>query len=136
MTSIMARVGVPKTSSMVAAVCRASCSLAGRTPARLSSACSLQQRRLHPHQAREWTVVATLAAHNLGVALVPHLAQLPPHLPVTRTPMAGAATLSRRFLTVTRRGSRDHPTIAATLAILDTLATEHGRQTGNRARAR
>lgn len=101
----------------------AACNIAGFTPT-------------IAHQAREWTVVATLAAHNLGVALVPHLAQLPPHLPVTRTPMAGAATLSRRFLTVTRRGSRDHPTIAATLAILDTLATEHGRQTGNRARAR
>ncbi len=75
------------------------------------------------HQAREWTVVASLVAHDLGIALVPRLAQLPPHLGVVRTPLAGSHTPTRRFLTATRRGSREHPAIAAALALLDDLAT-------------
>lgn len=77
------------------------------------------------HQAREWTVVASLVAHDLGIALAPRLAQLPPGLPATRTPLTGdTATPLRRFLTVTRRGSREHPAIAAAGAALVALAAE------------
>jgi DNA-binding transcriptional LysR family regulator len=70
------------------------------------------------HQAREWSVVAALVAHDLGIALVPRRAPLPPEHALRRTPLTGSATLSRSFLTVTRRGSRGHPTIAAALHIL------------------
>jgi len=75
------------------------------------------------HQAREWTVVATLVAHNLGIALLPRLAQLPPGLNVTRTPLTGTPTPSRRFLTATRRGNREHPAITAAMTVLGTLLT-------------
>jgi DNA-binding transcriptional LysR family regulator len=76
------------------------------------------------HEAREWTVVASLVAYNLGIALVPRLAQLPPQSHVMRTPLTDTATPSRQLLTVTRRGSREHTTIAAALTLLGTLATE------------
>lgn len=76
------------------------------------------------HQAREWTVVVTLVAHNLGIALLPRLAQLPPGLRVTRTPLTGTSTPSRRFLTATRRGNREHPAIASAMTVLGTLLTD------------
>ena len=53
--------------------------------------------------------LAHLVAHGLGVALVPRLA------------LAGGAP-SRKLLTCTRAGARDHPAIAATLAELATVA--------------
>ncbi|WP_314174559.1 LysR family transcriptional regulator [Streptomyces winkii] len=79
------------------------------------------------HEAREWSVVASLVAHGLGVALVPHLAQLPPHLDLVRTPLTGRYVPRRRFLSVVRRGSDGHPAIAAALALLDELAAKQGR---------
>jgi molybdate transport repressor ModE-like protein len=86
----------------------AACSNAGFTP-------SIQ------HQASEWSVVANLVAHNLGIALVPRLAELPPHLALSRIPIAGPHTPYRHFLSCTRRGSREHPTIAAALAAIDEI---------------
>jgi DNA-binding transcriptional LysR family regulator len=77
------------------------------------------------HQAREWTVVASLVARGLGIALVPRLAQLPPQLPVARTPLTGPVIPARQFLTVARAGSRQHPAIAAALSIIDDLSAEH-----------
>lgn len=71
------------------------------------------------HEASEWSVVATLVAHHLGVALIPRLAELPPHLALTRVPVAGPYTPFRHFLSVTRRGSREHPTVAAAIAAVD-----------------
>ncbi len=41
-------------------------------------------------------------------------------------PLTSPALLSRRFLTVTRHGSRDHPAIATALTTLDTLAANRG----------
>jgi DNA-binding transcriptional LysR family regulator len=73
------------------------------------------------HNALEWNAIAHLVAHGLGVALVPRLAYLPPHLPITRVELAGGAP-SRKLLTCTRAGARDHPAIAATLAELATVA--------------
>jgi DNA-binding transcriptional LysR family regulator len=84
----------------------AACSNAGFTPS-------------IAHEASEWSVVANLIGHRLGVALVPQLAELPPHLTLTRVPIAGPHTPYRHFLSVTRRGSREHPTIAAAAATLD-----------------
>jgi DNA-binding transcriptional LysR family regulator len=73
------------------------------------------------HHALEWNAIAHLIAHRLGVGLVPRLAYLPPHLPITRVPLAGGAP-SRKLLTCTRAGGREHPAIAATLAELATVA--------------
>jgi DNA-binding transcriptional LysR family regulator len=70
------------------------------------------------HEALEWTAVAHLVGHGLGVSLVPRLARLPDQPPVVRTPLTGAAAPTRRFVTVTRCGSRAAPAIAAGLALL------------------
>jgi DNA-binding transcriptional LysR family regulator len=84
------------------------------------------------HQAREWSVVAALVARNLGIALIPRRAQLPPEHALERTPLTGSATPSRRFLTVTRRGSHNHPTIAAALGTLHhQTPTQHQQESGN-----
>ena len=74
------------------------------------------------HNALDWNAVASLVAHNLGVALVPRLAYLPAHLPVVRVPLTGRPTPSRKLLTCTRAGGRDHPAIAAALTELTNLA--------------
>lgn len=71
------------------------------------------------HEASEWPVVAALVAHRLGIALIPRLAELPPHLPLTRIPIVGPHTPFRHFLSCTRRGEREHPTIAAILSAID-----------------
>jgi DNA-binding transcriptional LysR family regulator len=96
----------------VACTCRqhtlAACGAAGFTPNVV-------------HNALEWNAIAHLIAHGLGVGLVPRLAYLPPHLPITRVPLAGAAP-SRKLLTCTRAGARDHPAIGATLAELANVA--------------
>jgi DNA-binding transcriptional LysR family regulator len=96
----------------VACTCRqntiAACGAAGFTPNIV-------------HNALEWNAIAHLIAHHLGVGLVPRLAYLPPHLPLTRLPLADGAP-SRKLLTCTRAGGRDHPAIAATLAELATVA--------------
>jgi DNA-binding transcriptional LysR family regulator len=73
------------------------------------------------HNALEWSAVASLIANGLGVALVPRLAFLPPHLPITRVPLAGRVP-SRKLLTCTRAGARDSPAISATLTALAQVA--------------
>lgn len=65
------------------------------------------------HHAVEWNAIAHIVAHRLGVALVPRLAHLPPHLPIVRVPCAGNP--SRKLLTCTRSGGRDRPAVAAAL---------------------
>lgn len=88
----------------------AACAAAGFTPA-------------IAHEAREWNLVAALVSHRMGVSLVPRLAQLPPHLAVTRLALRGSLTPSRKLVTYTRRGSRHHPAIAATeRALHDVIA--------------
>lgn len=91
----------------------AACNSAGFTPA-------------VAHQAREWAVVATLVSHGLGVALVPHLAQLPPHLTFQRVSLTGPTRPSRRLMSVVRGGSADHPAISRALKYLGDLAAERG----------
>lgn len=73
------------------------------------------------HNALEWNAIAHLIAHGLGVALVPRLAYLPPHLPITRLLVTEPAAPSRKLLTCTRAGGRDHPAVAAALAELATV---------------
>jgi DNA-binding transcriptional LysR family regulator len=97
----------------VACTCRqhtlAACGAAGFTPNVV-------------HNALEWNAIAHLIAHRLGIGLVPRLAYLPPHLPITRVPLAGGPAPSRKLLTCTRAGGRDHPAVAAAMAELATVA--------------
>ncbi|WP_328938608.1 LysR family transcriptional regulator [Streptomyces tauricus] len=72
------------------------------------------------HLAMDWNVMAHLVAHGLGVALVPRLAHLPPHLPITRVRCAGDP--HRKLLTCTRAGGHERPAVAAALAELRELA--------------
>jgi DNA-binding transcriptional LysR family regulator len=78
------------------------------------------------HQANEWPVVAALVAEGLGIALIPRLAPLSPRLGLRRIPLTEEGGLSRRFLSVIRSGSREHPAIAEALALLGTLAADQG----------
>lgn len=73
------------------------------------------------HLARDWNVTAHLVAHGLGVALIPRLAQLTPHLPVTRLRCADRP--HRKLLTCTRNGGGRRPAVAAALAELHALAS-------------
>ena len=97
----------------VACTCRqhalAACGAAGFTPNVV-------------HNALEWNAIAHLIAHGLGVGMVPRLAYLPPHLPIRRLTLTGPPAPSRKLLTCTRAGGRDHPAIAATLIELATVA--------------
>ncbi|CAM5387366.1 MULTISPECIES: LysR family transcriptional regulator [Streptomyces] len=72
------------------------------------------------HHARDWNVMAHLIAHGLGVALIPRLAQLTPHLPITRVRCTGNP--HRKLLTCTRGGGHARPAVAAALAELRELA--------------
>ncbi|GGX86110.1 LysR family transcriptional regulator [Streptomyces fructofermentans] len=72
------------------------------------------------HHARDWNATAHLVALGLGVALVPRLAHLAPHLPVTRVRCTGDP--HRKILTCTRAGGRERPAVAAALEQLRELA--------------
>ncbi|MFI1409237.1 LysR family transcriptional regulator [Streptomyces sp. NPDC020707] len=72
------------------------------------------------HQAWDWNVTAHLVAHGLGVALIPRLAHLTPHLPITRVRCTGDP--HRKLLTCTRAGGHERPAVAAALAELRELA--------------
>lgn len=74
------------------------------------------------HHALEWNAIAALVAHGLGVALIPRLAHLAPHPPVTRVPLRGRPVPSRKLLTCARAGSSDHPAIVAARAALSAAA--------------
>lgn len=78
------------------------------------------------HNALEWNAIAHLVAHELGVALIPRLAYLPPHLPIKRLPLHGNPSPSRKLLTCTRSGGREHPAIAAVVAELHRAAPVAG----------
>jgi DNA-binding transcriptional LysR family regulator len=72
------------------------------------------------HHAMDWNVTAHLVAHGLGVALIPRLAHLTPHLPITR--VRCTTDLHRKLLTCTRAGGHERPAVAAALRELRELA--------------
>jgi len=78
------------------------------------------------HQASEWDTGAALVAAGLGIALIPRLAHLPSGYAVTRIPLTGDPTPARHLLTGIRRGSADHPVVAAALRALDAVARDGG----------
>ncbi|ALG12054.1 LysR family transcriptional regulator [Kibdelosporangium phytohabitans] len=76
------------------------------------------------HQVLEWNAIANMVAHGLGVCLVPRLAHLPPHLPVTRVPLRGNPKPSRKLLTCTRASSARHPAVAVAITELHRAAQD------------
>jgi DNA-binding transcriptional LysR family regulator len=74
------------------------------------------------HEAVEWTAVATMVAHGLGVCLTPRLVRIPADLAVVTVPLSGASTPHRRILTCIRRGAEAQPHIAAGLTALEAAA--------------
>ncbi len=70
------------------------------------------------HQAKEWFAVSALVARRFGVCLIPRLAPIPPTHDVTRVPLQGKPTPSRRLIICIRRGSDRQPTIASGLQAL------------------
>ncbi|MFI9820389.1 LysR family transcriptional regulator [Streptomyces sp. NPDC052013] len=72
------------------------------------------------HHALDWNVTAHLVAHGLGVALIPRLAHLTPHLPIARVRCTGDP--HRKLLTCTRGGGHTRPAVRAALEQLRELA--------------
>jgi DNA-binding transcriptional LysR family regulator len=73
------------------------------------------------HHALDWNVTAHLVAQGLGVALMPRLAHLAPHLPISRVPCTGNP--HRKILSCTRSRGRERPAVAAALRELHDLAS-------------
>lgn len=74
------------------------------------------------HYATEWLAVSALVGHGLGVALLPRLSFLPAEHAVVRIPLQGNPIPTRRILTSTRRGARQHPSVSAGLKALRQVA--------------
>lgn len=74
------------------------------------------------HQVKEWYAVSAMVAEGFGVCLLPRLVPIPADHRVTRVPLRGRITPSRRMLTCVRRGSAHHPVIAAGLDALHAVA--------------
>ncbi|TLS46543.1 LysR family transcriptional regulator [Streptomyces montanus] len=72
------------------------------------------------HHAMDWNVMAHLVANGLGVALIPRLAHLTPHLPISRVRCTDDP--HRKLLTCTRSGGHERPAVAAALRELRALA--------------
>ena len=81
------------------------------------------------HEAREWSAVAALVAHGLGVALVPRLVRVPSELAAVRVPLRDAPR--RRLLTCIRRGSGEQHPIALGLGALADAAARATASAGS-----
>jgi DNA-binding transcriptional LysR family regulator len=67
------------------------------------------------HYADEWDTGAALVAQHFGIILVPRLARMPNDLAVARIPLHGDPAPTRRVISMTRRGSSQHPLVANVL---------------------
>ncbi|ANS79410.1 Regulatory protein, LysR:LysR, substrate-binding [Serinicoccus hydrothermalis] len=74
------------------------------------------------HYAAEWDTGAALVGADLGIALIPRLAQIPAAYPVVRVPLHGDPAPARHLRTGIRRGSGEHPGVATALAALQEAA--------------
>lgn len=79
------------------------------------------------HFATEWSAVAALVAHELGISLIPRLAELPGDHTIVRVPLTADPIPTRQIINCVRRGSRQHPHIQhglqALRQVIDTRAT-------------
>lgn len=89
----------------------AACATAGFTP-RIS------------HHLKEWFAVSAAVAHGFGVCLLPRLVPVPEHHRTVRIPLHGHARPTRVITCAIRRGSREHPVIAAGLHAVTAIADE------------
>jgi DNA-binding transcriptional LysR family regulator len=76
------------------------------------------------HEVKEWYAVSALVAEGLGVCLLPRIVPVPSQHPVVRVPLRGEVIPSRRMLACVRRGSAQHPAVAAALRTLRHVAHE------------
>lgn len=74
------------------------------------------------HEAKEWFAVSALVAAGSGVCLVPRIVPIPASHRVVRVPLTGPTAPARQILTSIRRGSANHPSIAAGLSALHDVA--------------
>ncbi|MDT0346003.1 LysR family transcriptional regulator [Streptomyces litchfieldiae] len=84
------------------------------------------------HHVQEWSAIAAMVCHGLGVSLYPRLSQIPAGLPVTRVPVTGEGPMFRRILTCVRGGSADHPMIRHGLEALTEVVASNPTLTPNR----
>ncbi|HWM36486.1 MAG TPA: LysR family transcriptional regulator [Streptomyces sp.] len=70
------------------------------------------------HEVKEWFAVSAMVAQGLGVCLLPRMVPVPAGHRVVRVPLRGEPAPSRRIVACVRRGSTEHPVIAAGLAAL------------------
>lgn len=63
------------------------------------------------HFATEWSAIAALVAHGLGVSLIPRLAELPASFPLVRVPLTKDPVPTRQIISCVRRGGREHPLV-------------------------
>lgn len=73
------------------------------------------------HEVMEWSAVAAMVAHGLGVCLKPRLVRIP-DLPVVAVTLAEPTAPRRRVLACIRRGSGEQRHIALGLAALHAAA--------------
>lgn len=79
------------------------------------------------HEAKEWYAVSALVAAGLGVCLLPRIVPIPASHPVVRVRLTGRSAPVRQILTSIRRGSADHPAVAAGLSVLRDVAENDQR---------
>lgn len=74
------------------------------------------------HYADEWETGTALVAAGFGVCLVSRLAQWPDNHPVTRIPLRGVHTPTRRVVAATKAGAQTRRTISLVLTVLSETA--------------
>lgn len=74
------------------------------------------------HEAKEWFAVSALVAAGLGVCLLPRIVPVPASHTVVRVPLIGRSAPARQIMMSVRRGSVDHPAVAAGLSALRDVA--------------
>ncbi|NUP26962.1 MAG: LysR family transcriptional regulator [Nocardia sp.] len=76
------------------------------------------------HHLKEWFAVSAAVAHGFGVCLLPRLVPVPEHHRTVRIRLCGNTRPTRVITSVIRRGSREHPRIAAGLHTIGAVADE------------
>lgn len=75
-------------------------------------------------EVKEWYAVSALVAAGLGVCLLPRIVPVPQAHRVVRVPLRGRSAPVRTILAVVRRGSSQHPAVAAGMEALLATAKE------------
>ncbi|MDT0380835.1 LysR family transcriptional regulator [Streptomyces sp. DSM 42041] len=97
----------------------------------LATACAAAGFTPHVvHEVKEWYAVSALVGEGLGVCLLPRIVPVPSRHAVVRVPLRGEVVPSRRLLGCVRRGSAEHPLVAAGLEALRRTARRAGETEG------